>query len=95
MFDNGFKKEAIEAKKETSSEAERALKADLVILPKNVPGTNCGNCRFVQKDTCEPGLFCTHPKVKMHVTAKMCCKFWDAEGTDRSLQKGNPKKQAD
>jgi hypothetical protein len=58
----------------------RAQRADLITLPKGIPGTNCGNCKFQQDG------FCTHPEVEMPVTKRMCCLFWDADGTLRAWE---------
>jgi hypothetical protein len=46
-------------------ELKRAQKADLITLP--------GGDKSDSKDK---GL-CCHPDVKMYVTARMCCAFWD------------------
>lgn len=80
-FESGFDK-----KDEKGSELERAKNADLITLPKGIQGTNCSNCKFVEKDTCEPGLYCTHKKVRQHVAKDMCCAFWDAKGAKRAWQ---------
>jgi len=60
----------------------RAARTDLVTLPLDVEGTNCGNCRFVTGGN--PIAFCLHPSVWQAVTARMCCALWDATGTRRS-----------
>lgn len=69
---------------EIPSDLERAKKADLITLPKNVPGTNCSNCKFVTEKG--KGHFCDHPEVQMVVTKKNCCAFWDAEGAIRAWE---------
>ena len=60
---------------ETSDEMKRAKKADLVTLP----GT--------KQSASTTASYCTHNKVKQYVTARMCCAFWDAEGTYRPWEK--------
>ncbi len=67
---------------DTASEEEelkRAEKADLVTLPDNVKGTNCGNCMYVNSDTFQ----CMNKDVDQKVTDRMCCALWDAVGTGR------------
>lgn len=59
---------------------DRAEKADLLTLPKNVPGTNCGNCRFFSDG------YCGHKEVDQPVTERMCCSFWDSEGCLRAWE---------
>jgi hypothetical protein len=46
-------------------EMKRAKEADLITLPGGD-----------KTDSKNKGL-CGHPKVKMYVTARMCCAFWD------------------
>ena len=53
----------------------RAKRADLITLPAEVTGTNCGNCRFMKVH--EDHGYCDHPDVRMHVNKRMCCKWWD------------------
>lgn len=65
----------------SKSEQNRAKHADLITLPKDVPGTNCSNCRFVKKS--KDGAFCEHEKVQLPVTPRMCCKYWDNKGVKR------------
>ena len=64
-------------------EMARAKKADLITLPKDIEGTNCFNCKFVDK---KKG-FCNHKEVMQNVTARMCCALWDANGVYRPWQK--------
>lgn len=63
------------------AQLERAKAADLVTLPKNITGTNCGNCSYIKEG------FCTHKKVQQPVSARLCCAYWDAEGTIRPWEK--------
>lgn len=58
----------------------RAEKADLITLPIDITGTNCGNCLYFKKG------MCTNPKVNQPVTQKNCCNFWDHEGTTREWE---------
>lgn len=46
-------------------EIKRAEMADLITLPGG------------DKSDSENKALCGHPKVKMYVTARMCCAFWD------------------
>lgn len=67
-----------------TAQAARARKADLIILPEAVQGTNCSNCQFVEIIDKNAGTgYCQHPQVRQMVTARMCCIFWDAPGTQR------------
>ncbi len=67
---------------------KRAKEADLVTLPKEVEGTNCANCRFVTVLDAKAGTgYCNHPKVKLNVTKRMCCAFWDNKDASRSWEK--------
>ena len=67
---------------------EKAEHADLITLPEKIEGTNCSNCKFVKILNAEKGLgFCEHKELQMEVTARMCCKYWDAQGAERSWEK--------
>jgi len=59
------------------SNIKRAKRVDLITLPEDVKGTNCGNCKWINEG------FCTHPEVKMHVNDRMCCAEWDNKGVKR------------
>jgi hypothetical protein len=65
---------------------ERAKKVDLITLPIELVGTNCGNCKHFEGLRGAPG-FCNHKDVRMHVTNRQCCVKWDAEGTYRPWEK--------
>lgn len=60
-----------------------AKKVDLITLPPDVEGTNCGNCRFITKEN----KFCTHPDVQQYVNERMCCAFWDHQMVERPWEK--------
>lgn len=60
-----------------NEELERAKKADLITLPNNIKGTNCGNCKFIKDG------YCFHSKIKQNVANNQCCIYWDAEGVKR------------
>lgn len=62
-------------------ELDRAKHADLLSLPKDLPGTNCGNCLFFKEG------FCTHKEVQLEVNSRQCCKYWDNSGSIRSWKK--------
>lgn len=67
-----------------STIVSRAKASDLIILPENVQGTNCSNCKFVEIKDAEKGLgYCNNKNVDQDVTARMCCIYWDAHGTKR------------
>jgi hypothetical protein len=66
---------------------ERAKEADLITLPENVEGTNCGNCKFFSGHGNNFGTgMCIHPRVSQKVTARDCCALWDAPGTKRKWE---------
>jgi hypothetical protein len=60
---------------------QRAKAADLITLPKETSGTNCGVCRYIRR-VGDHGR-CVHPKVRMDVNSRMCCIYWDAKGVIR------------
>jgi len=64
---------------ETLTEKSRAGKVDLITLPRNITGTNCGNCAYFKND------FCYHVRVRLSVNDRMCCALWDATGTIRNF----------
>lgn len=68
---------------ENRNDISRARKVDLITLPKNIAGTNCENCKFVNLFK----MFCTHPDILLYVTDRMCCAMWDREGSIREWQK--------
>lgn len=71
-----------------SLQVSRAKAADLITLPRNVEGTNCGNCSFIKIIDKQKGTgFCIHPQVQLPVTARMCCAFWDNKGATRQWKK--------
>lgn len=66
---------------------DRAARADLITLPVDVPGTNCGNCRFFYGGSA--AAQCRHPEVAMPVNARMCCAFWDNSGALRDWKENS------
>jgi hypothetical protein len=68
-------------------DTERARSVDLISLPIDVKGTNCGNCKFVFKG--KEGGYCTNNKVNMPVNDRMCCALWDNEGVRRAWEGGS------
>ena len=52
-------------------ELKIAKKADLITLP--------GGSRIGVKTK----RYCNHREIKMHVTVRMCCAYWDNEGVKR------------
>lgn len=71
------------------SAGERVAKeVDLITLPKNVQGTNCGNCSFARPLDKSTGRYqCINPKINLMVTDRMCCALWDNKGAIRQWQK--------
>jgi hypothetical protein len=62
-----------------------AKHADLITLPADVEGTNCGNCRHVRDKG--KGHYCNHPELeKSPVNERMCCKYWDNKGVIRHFE---------
>ena len=72
-----------EKNKENMSALERAKHVDLITLPKEIKGTNCGNCKFFNVEK----SFCDHYEVAQEVKTNMCCKEWFAEGAIRTWEK--------
>jgi hypothetical protein len=60
---------------------ESAKKVDLITLPEDVPGTNCFNCKWIEKKG-DVG-HCKHPKVDQMVNDRNCCSLWDNSGVER------------
>jgi hypothetical protein len=77
------------AAKALTPEMQRAKNVDLVTLPKGISGTNCANCRFIEKSG-----FCGHPDVKQQISdpPRMCCAKWDAVGTKRAWEDSSTRK---
>ena len=71
---------------ESKEEKERAAKADLITLPSEVKGKNCGNCCYIKvfRDyysiNTKMQTLCKNPHVSQPVNARMCCVHWDAYG---------------
>ncbi len=59
----------------TPDEIERAKKADLITLPGGA------------KSDAANKKFCYNEKVKMFVTVRMCCGYWDNVGVRRPWKK--------
>jgi hypothetical protein len=59
-------------------------KVDLIVLPKDIQGTNCFNCRYIGDKENEMG-FCSHHEVRQYVTKKNCCGLWDHENVKREF----------
>lgn len=70
---------------ENSPEVKKMFKAvDLITLPENISGTNCGNCQFMLAKESEIG-FCSHKSILYPVTKRNCCIFWTSKGTIRNF----------
>ncbi len=51
-------------------------KADLIVLPENIVGTNCANCKWINLES----NYCSHPKIGLVLSdsaERMCCAYWD------------------
>lgn len=68
---------------QNAKDMAKSKKVDLITLPMNVLGTNCGNCKFINEEK----NFCTHDDVQLPVTERMCCALWDNEGVKRPWKK--------
>ena len=53
-----------------------AMRHDLIVLPPEVEGTNCGNCEYYEKQDDTIG-YCAHKEIRQWVTPRMCCNLWD------------------
>jgi hypothetical protein len=60
----------------------KAKEADLITLPADVTGTNCGNCKYVTLGQDGTGM-CKHPEVKQAVNNRNCCAYWDNAAVKR------------
>ncbi len=67
-------------KKLTPDEQNRARRVDLVVLPADVRGTNCGSCMYARRAEGDK-LDCTHHDVRLPVSDRLCCALWDRSGT--------------
>jgi len=72
-------------KDEELPELKRAQKYDLITLPDEVIGTNCGNCKFFNFEN----FNCNNQKIAQRVGVRMCCNLWDAEGVKRKWESNN------
>ncbi|HUK84782.1 MAG TPA: hypothetical protein VLU95_02860 [Candidatus Acidoferrum sp.] len=59
----------------TKEDMKKAEKADLITLPGG-PKADASNKKF-----------CGHEKIKMFVTVRMCCGYWDNQGVKRPWKK--------
>lgn len=70
-------------KEEISPEQLRAKASDLIVLPDEVDGTNCANCKYFGYDDSSDTAVCENPEVDQPVSERMCCALWDADGAER------------
>jgi hypothetical protein len=67
-----------------STSLARAKVVDLITLPPDVPGTNCGNCSWARPHPSAVAQhWCAHPRVLQPITPRMCCALWDNAGVRR------------
>jgi hypothetical protein len=65
---------------------EALAEVDFVNLPKDIPGTSCGNCVF------EKGATCFFPTIRgQKVTEHDCCAAWDHPDAKRPWEKDTDK----
>jgi hypothetical protein len=67
----------------TEKELQRAKNVDLITLPLDIDGTNCGNCKYIKE------RYCTHPRVRQDVNNRMCCVLWSRKGEYRQFKGRN------
>lgn len=65
-----------------AQEVKRAKEVDLITLPKDVKGTNCGNCKWYKQVTPKVS-YCENTRVKQNVNDRMCCVLWTHHGEER------------
>lgn len=70
---------------QSDKQNQKFKKVDLLTLPEEVKGTNCGNCEYMRKQG-KIG-FCKHEDVQDWVTDRMCCNRWSHEGARRAWEK--------
>jgi hypothetical protein len=65
---------------QNEEEMDRAEKADLITLPGG------------SKTEVTTKKFCYNDKIKMYVTVRMCCAYWDNDGVKRPWKKAEKSK---
>lgn len=68
---------------EMTPEQLRAKASDLIVLPDEIEGTNCSNCKYFSYDDSQDTAVCVNPEVDQPVDDRMCCALWDADGAER------------
>lgn len=65
---------------QTNPELKRAQAADYGTLPRNIEGTNCGNCEYFNSNIGKGSDvgYCRHENISFFVGARNCCIFWDS-----------------
>ena len=63
---------------------KKAKDVDLITLPKDVKGTNCGNCKWIKSVSKNIG-YCKNEKVTQYVNGNMCCVLWTHHGEHRAF----------
>lgn len=76
-----FLKESLAIEEKTRIERISSPTVDLITFPKDVTGTNCGNCEYFDNN------YCKNKEVLSPVTDHMCCNRWDHKGTTRQWEK--------
>ena len=67
-----------------AAERKKHKHADLITLPTEIKGTNCGNCSYI-KDVKKGVGYCTHPDLECYVTERMCCSYWNHDKVKRKF----------
>lgn len=57
-----------------SAQEKRAVDSDLIKLPQDHEGANCGNCKYLGEK-----WFCKNKEIQMTVAANMCCNYHDSD----------------
>lgn len=65
----------------TPQEKRVYRKVDLITLPPQIPGTNCGNCKWWFNG------YCKNPQIRQRVTERMCCVLWTRDEVKRPWEK--------
>jgi hypothetical protein len=69
---------------QTDPQIKRFKHVDLITLPEDIKGTNCGNCSYMRHQG-KIG-FCTHKEIQDWVTDRNCCAYWDHPNARRSWE---------
>lgn len=68
----------------TLRESISARLADVITFPKNITGSNCGNCSAFKRYSGSSIGWCANAVVSQAVSVRQCCNFWSHSGTLRT-----------